>query len=395
MASSADLIPALLAFAGGLGAGFFIFRRTRARTPHPDKVPEPTEALPRQGLVALAETLREVVLVLDAQDRLAYYNPAAAKSLPGLDEASKGRDAAVVVQSADFLDLLRELRAGNVVAKSNDILIRRTPMAADIAFEVGFAPLPSTGRFGTNALAVVMTDVSRLRRLENMRREFVANVSHDLRTPVTIVKGAAHMLVEDYADMSDADRLRFLEKIHRNTRRLHILLEDLLELTSLEETGAAALHRKTGVLHGEIRDTCEALADRFTEGGMRPEFDLTADDGLVSIDAPKFARVTQNLIENALRYANGADRLRFGTAIEDGRFVLRVEDNGAGIAQADYAKVFERFYRTEKSRSTAGGGSGLGLSIVKHIVLAHGGTVHAEPAKGRGFAVVISLPVVG
>ena len=228
--------------------------------------------------------------------------------------------------------------------------------------------------------------------LENLRREFVANVSHDLRTPVTIVKGAAHMLVEDYAGMADADRLRFLEKIQRNTKRLHILLEDLLELSSLEDSGAAALHTERGRLHAELRDTTEALVDRLASAGLTVEFDLRGDDSRVAVDAPKFSRVVQNLLENTLRYASGATRVRFSTRIEGDQFLLRLEDDGPGVAQSEYGKVFERFYRAEKSRSTAGGGSGLGLSIVKHIILAHGGTVGAEPVIPRGFAVAITLP---
>lgn len=397
MADNAGIVlSALIAFAGGLGAGRLIFRRqaTGSAAPRPTPTPAADEAVePRQhGFIALAETLREIVLVLDARDRLAYFNKAAT-ALPSLDASALGRDAAVVIRSADFLELLRTIRAGGNVPADNDILIRRAPMAADVTLEAGFARLPDTARFGPGALAVVMTDVSRLRRLENVRREFVANVSHDLRTPVTIVKGAAHMLVEDYREMPDEDRLRFLEKIQRNTKRLYVLLEDLLELSSLEETGAAALHRKTGVLHEEILDTCRAMEDRLKEAGLMAEFDLAADDTRVAVDAPKFARVIQNLIENTLRYGNGAKRIKCSTAIREDRFVLSIEDDGPGIAQAEYAKVFERFYRAEKSRSTAGGGSGLGLSIVKHIILAHGGEVRAEPAKGRGFAVVVTLPL--
>ena len=400
MAAPVDFaLPALIAFTGGLGAGYFLFRFRRPTETRPDDTAasgkSEGESEPRHGFIALAETLREIVLVLDERDRLAYYNKAAKSLLPSPDDSALGRDAAVVIRSADFLELLKGIRTGSGIPEGNDILIRRAPVAADITLEADFAPLPDTGRFGPGALAVVMTDVSRLRKLENVRREFVANVSHDLRTPVTIVKGAAHMLVEDYDGMADEDRLRFLEKIQRNTRRLHVLLEDLLELTSLEETGGGALHLRRGVLHHEIHDTCRAMEDRLTEAKLAPGFRLEADDTRVAIDAPKFARVIQNLIENALRYANGATRLTFSTDVDGDKFILRIEDNGPGIAQAEYAKVFERFYRAEKSRSTAGGGSGLGLSIVKHIVLAHAGTVHAEPAKGRGFAVVVTLPLAG
>jgi two-component system phosphate regulon sensor histidine kinase PhoR len=393
-----DIAPALLAFAGGVGAGvFFARRRTAGDAVRPVGVADGAEAgTPVKpefgpGFAVLAEALREVVLVLDKDDRLVFFN-SAARVLPGVESSVLGRDAAVLVRSADFLEHLRKVRAGSPPAGAAEVLIRRGALGSELALEAVFAPLPDSAGFGSAALAVVMADVSRLRRLEGVRREFVANVSHDLRTPVTIVKGYASALVEDYAGMDDVSRLRFLEKIQRNAQRLHILLEDLLELSSLED-GGLALDPEPKVLHNVLRETAEVLSDRLAAAKLSIELNLAADDGRVAVDAPKMSRVIQNLLENVLRYASGvATRVKISTAINGKLFEIRIEDDGPGVAQAEYEKVFERFYRAEKSRSTAGGGSGLGLSIVKHIVLAHDGLVRAEPARPRGFAVVITLP---
>lgn len=393
---TSDVIPVLVAFAGGVGAGVFFARRRSGNLGQVVSAPALSENTSAKseygpGFSVLAEALREVVLVLDKDDRLVFFN-SASRVIPGVESAMLGRDAAVLVRSADFLEHLRKLRAGAPPSGAAEVLIRRGALGSELALEAAFAPLPDSAGFGPGALAVIMADVSRLRRLENIRREFVANVSHDLRTPVTILKGYAATLVEDYPDMDDESRLRFLEKIQRNARRLHVLLEDLLELSSLED-GAAALHPEPGVLNEILREAAEVLSDRLAGAGLAVEMNLTADDARVAVDSPKMSRVIQNLLENVLRYAAGtATRVKISTVINGKFFETRIEDDGPGVAQAEYEKVFERFYRAEKSRSTAGGGSGLGLSIVKHIILAHGGTVRAEPAGPKGFAVVISLP---
>ena len=400
MFTAADYALALATFAGGATASWLISRKKTVRTsedPNAALAESPTPSAPGTtglGIVALAELLREVVLVLDKNDRLVFLN-AAAKTLPGLDGEVLGKDAAVLIRSADFLECLRNFRAGRRTEHPVDVLIRRAPSAPDLTLEAVLAPLPESAKFGPDAVAAVLIDVSRLRRLENIRREFVANVSHDLRTPVTIVKGFAQTLAEDYDRMEDTDRKRFIEKIQRNTRRLHLMLEDLLELSTLEETGAAALHPAPGVLHQTLRETAEALEDRFKAAGIALETEFSADDRRVGVDAAKFSRVAQNLLENALRYAAGATRVRIITRTTDSAFEVRFEDDGPGVAYAEYEKVFERFYRAEKSRSVTGGGSGLGLSIVKHILLAHGGEVKAEPARGtKGFAAVLTLPLL-
>lgn len=395
----AEIALPLLALTGGATLGYWLARRknesaTMMTPTAPAPAAPPSSPPAGLGIVALAEVLREVVLILDKNDRLVFIN-AAARTLPGMDGEVLGKDAAVLVRSSDFLQCLRDFRAGQRTTEPVEVMIRRAPFGADLSFEAVFTPLPESAKFGPDAVAAVLVDVSRLRRLENLRREFVANVSHDLRTPVTIVKGFAETLSEDYDGMENDDRKRFIEKIQRNTRRLHLMLEDLLELSTLEETGAAALHLTPGALHRSLAETAEALEDRFTAAGIKIETDFAADDQRVAVDAPKFARVTQNLLENILRYAKGATRVKIATRVIDDLFEVRIEDNGPGVAFAEYEKVFERFYRAEKSRSLSGGGSGLGLSIVKHIILAHGGEVKAAPASGtKGFAAIFTLPLL-
>ncbi len=379
----------LLAF----GAGHAVSRRMSRAGPALPATPEaPAAVVPEPGVLALASVVGDAMLILDARDRVAAANPAALADLVPAGEVL-GVDAAVLVRSADFVEGLRCRRADMAAAiVTGEVVLRRGPRAPERVFLARYGALPESAGFGPGAVAVVFTEVTRVRRLEAVRREFVANVSHDLRTPVTIIKGYAQALAEDYAAMADEDRIRFVEKIHRNTERMHALLESLLELARAE--GDAGPELRCGVLHRAIEDAVDMLSDRLASAGITVSFDLAADDTAIAADAESMARIVRNLLENTLRYATGATRVSLTTApaAETGGCELRVADDGPGVPEVEYAHVFRRFYRTEKSRSQAHGGLGLGLSLVKSLVKAHGGDVRAEPVRPHGFCVVITLP---
>ncbi len=345
----------------------------------------------RETLFALAGLLPDPVLVLDARDRLVFANESARESL-SLGDADMDEDAALLIRSADFIERLRAIRRDpGMVRAESEVVLRRGPRTGDRVFGMRATTLPESAGFGPAALAVSLIDHTRLRHLERLRREFVANVSHDLRTPVTILKGYAQTLTEDFEVMDDSDRLRFLEKIRRNTDRLHGLLESMVELAAADD--GTELSLKAGALNAVLRDTAEMMTDRLAARGLAIEVACDADDAFVEVDPMRFARITINVLENVMRYATGATRVRITTYADAEGFHVRIEDDGAGLPDAEYARIFDRFYRAEKSRAQTLGGSGIGLAIVKNLVLSHGGVVRAVPVVPKGFAVEITLPV--
>ncbi len=239
---------------------------------------------------------------------------------------------------------------------------------------------------------IVMHDVTRLRHLENVRRDFVANVSHELRTPITSIKGFVETLQEDgFAD--EASAKRFLGIVLRQVNRLDAIISDLLLLSRVErsgedqriETGAEPLAHVVQV----AQETCETKAlDKAVELVTECPDDLVA-----KINGPLLEQAVINLIDNAIKYSDSGSTVRVTVQREAEQAVIRVIDNGCGIAANHLPRLFERFYRVDKARSRELGGTGLGLAIVKHIMAAHQGTVQVESVVGRGSTFTLSLPL--
>ena len=239
---------------------------------------------------------------------------------------------------------------------------------------------------------IVMHDVTRLRHLENVRRDFVANVSHELRTPITSIKGFVETLLEDgFADQTSAQR--FLGIVLRQVNRLDAIISDLLLLSRVErsgedqriETGAEPLAHVVQV----ARETCEKKA-------LDKEVELVTecpDDLVAKINGPLLEQAVINLFDNAIKYSDAGSTVRVTVEREGEQAVIRVIDNGCGIAANHLPRLFERFYRVDKARSRELGGTGLGLAIVKHIMAAHQGTIHVESAVGRGSTFTLRLPL--
>ncbi len=331
---------------------------------------------------ALLAPLTNAVLVVDAQDRLRLANPAAV-ALFGLAAEDIGGPVVPLVRSADFIELIRRAR-GEDDARAT-LLLNRAPLA-DVWLQAAGARTDPEA-FGVGAAIFVLADVTALMRLQAMERDFVTNVSHDLRTPVTILRGYAETLAEDQARMTPEDRARFTQKIVGSVGRLQGLVEGLLSLASLETT--PELHREPGALHAAAREIAEEFGPRCRASGVSLELNLAAREG-GRADPLQARRLVQNLIDNALAHASGLTRLIVTTRDTTKGTELSVEDDGAGVAPADLPRLFDRFYRTDKSRRI--GGSGLGLSIVRLVAELHGGSASAEPAKPKGLRITVTLP---
>lgn len=331
--------------------------------------------------------LREAVVMVDGSGTIRLSNPVFAELVSAEGDAV-GQRLDLFVQGDAFHEFLRDVRGAGEG--------RREELEARIGsrslwLDVSAAPLQRNAYPEGRYTLFVFHDITRQKKLEMMRTEFVANVSHELKTPVTVIKGFAETLVEDAEILSPQERARFLEKIRDNSERLHTLLQDLLLLSRLEST-ELVLHRESIPLHTFLKDLASNWETAFEkrEQSMILELEEAAD--AVHADPLRLTQVITNLLENVQRHARGFTEVRLGAKRSGDSVVIHVSDNGAGIPEKDLPHVFERFYRVEKGRSRESGGTGLGLSIVKHIVAQHGGEIRAKSGKGEGTTIEIVLP---
>ncbi|MEX0330223.1 MAG: sensor histidine kinase [Puniceicoccaceae bacterium] len=334
----------------------------------------------------LLGNLREAVVMVDRDDVILSANRAF-NELTQANDSPKGQRLDTYLTGPDFIEFLNRLRLDRQPRHDElEVEISQEPYW----LEASAAPLKETQGEDGNYTLFVFQNITRQKKLEMMRTEFVANVSHELKTPVTVIRGFAQTLMEDDADLSAEERLRFLQKIISNSERLHSLLQDLLLLSRLEST-EMILKREDLSLAEFLRDLAEnwkaTLADQC-------ELVLDLEDGpdIVHADPLRLSQVITNLMENALRHGAGLSRLTIRTRIGPQTIQLEVEDDGAGIPERDLPHIFQRFYRVDKGRSRESGGTGLGLSIVKHIVGQHGGDITAWSRKGEGTRISITLP---
>lgn len=239
---------------------------------------------------------------------------------------------------------------------------------------------------------LVLSDVSRLRKLENLRSEFVANVSHELKTPVTAIKGFVETLLDGAIHQPD-DAKRFLGIIQRQADRLNAIFEDLLALSRIEqEKDAGQIRLEQQPLSSIISNAVQSCELRARERGVEVEVEC-ASDLEARVHPPLLEQAIVNLLENAIKFSEPQSKVNVKAYGEAAEVVIEVEDHGKGIAPEHLVRIFERFYRVEKSRSRKEGGTGLGLAIVKHIVQAHAGRASVQSETGKGSIFRIHLPI--
>jgi two-component system phosphate regulon sensor histidine kinase PhoR len=343
----------------------------------------------RQGTQqeAVLGSMIEGVLAVDARQRIVSINRAAADLL-SLDAAGVlGRPIQEVVRNADLRQFA--LQAIDCRETVEDDLVLRA--ARDRTLRVRGTPLRDMS--GEGGAVIVLNDITDIRHLENVRRDFVANVSHELKTPVASIKGFVETLLEGRVDDPD-DRRRFLEIIARQSDRLGAIIEDLLALSRIEQAEGM------GDLPLERVGVADVFSAVIAECGPRADersivIRLDSPPGLeAEVNAPLLEQALINLVDNALKYSEPGGEVVVGAApTGEGMLELTVRDRGSGIGAEHLPRLFERFYRVDKGRSRKLGGTGLGLSIVKHIVQAHGGTVAVESTPGIGSIFRVRLPV--
>ena len=337
----------------------------------------------RARMAAILSGMVEGVLVVNEHGRLQLANGAARRMLQ-IDPAAEGRQYPEIVRHPAVAQQIASALAGRTIESveltglrdANMILMART------------APVEiSPGR----GAVVVLHDITDLRRADQIRRDFVANVSHELRTPLTAIRG----YVEALGDASPDESRRFLEIVARHTLRMERLVRDLLRLARLD-AGQEVLERVPcsidSLFNAVETDIAELIAARRVTVERRIAADATTVDG----DPAKLQDALRNLLENAANHSPAGGRIVMESRRAGSRIALSVTDDGPGIPPADLQRIFERFYRVDKSRTRDGkdpGGTGLGLSIVRHLIELHGGKVYAQNRREHGAVFVVELPL--
>jgi two-component system phosphate regulon sensor histidine kinase PhoR len=400
-------VETLAGVAGQLAAGAFETTVPAAELAEVAEVAEALEVM-RQQLVergltigrqgsqqeAVLGSMVEGVLAVDARQRIVSINRAAAELL-GLDPArAVRRPLQEVVRNPDLRRFA--LRAIDCREPIEDDLLMRGARDRTILVR-GTALTDARGADG--GAVIVLNDVTHFRQLENIRRDFVANVSHELKTPIASIKGFVETLLDGAVD-DPADAERFLGIVARQAERLEAIIEDLLALSRIEQTeGAGNLPVEEAEVRAVIEAAVSDCSPRAAEKSIRIE--VACEERLVvPINAPLVEQAIINLVDNAIKYSEPERLVRVsahhGTADEGGDrpcAVIAVADQGCGIDEEHLPRIFERFYRVDKARSRKEGGTGLGLSIVKHIVQAHGGAVSVDSEPGVGTTFRLFLPL--
>ena len=340
------------------------------------------QARDRTRMEAILAGMVEGVIVVDAHGRLQLVNDAARHMLK-LDEPAMGRPYVETIRLPAIVELVAAVLSG----RTPDALQFSPPRDPSRTIIARAAVSSGVAAYG---LILVLHDITDLRRADQIRRDFVANVSHELRTPLTAIRGYVEALSE--GDASADESRQFLEIIARHTLRMERLVKDLLRLARLD-----AGQETLDVVACETRGLADAVvADLAPEAAARRQrLEITVAPGghLVRGDPPKLHDALRNLVANAILYAPAGTTIRIDAAREDGHVALSVSDEGPGIPEEDLSRVFERFYRVDKSRARDPGGTGLGLAIVKHLVELHGGTARVENRAEGGARFVLELPI--
>lgn len=361
---------------------------------------------------AILESMAEGVAVVGADERVVYSNAAFAQILgsgtniggsnvvgstgvqggdgiPGRP-AGQGRRLVEMVRQTELLGVVKKALASEERVES-EVTVGTVRVRT---FAVTAAPVRASEEGGTAIGAVlVLHDISELRRLERVRQDFVANVSHEFKTPLTAIRGFAETLLS--GALEDVDhRKRFVEIIQEHAERLTRLTDDLLKLSTIE-AGKMDLELLT-VSPADLVKMCVDTASFAAKKKQQTiKVDCARDLPAIRGDSGRLRDVLQNLLDNAVQYTPGGGQIIVSAAREGDDVVFTVADNGIGIPQAEQERIFERFYRVDEGRSREVGGTGLGLSIARHIAEAHGGRIWVESAIGQGSRFHFSVPIAG
>jgi two-component system, OmpR family, phosphate regulon sensor histidine kinase PhoR len=333
---------------------------------------------------AILGSMVEGVLVVNGAERVVFANQSFAEILGLKVPPQPGSGLVEVVRQTELIEAARRVLAGEPRVEAEIVTgtLRQHFFAATVA---------SVRAAETNGAVIVLHDITDLRKLERVRRDFVANVSHEFRTPLTAIQGFAETLLA--GAMNDPqNRERFLGIIVEHSRRLARLTEDLLMLSKMDADRLELETRRIPV--GPFVESCiETSTPRAKDKDLNLLVNLAERVPDIAGDRRRLTEVLQNLLDNAIQYTPAGGQIMVSAGPKNGEVIFTVSDTGIGIPQADQPRIFERFYRVDVARSREVGGTGLGLSIAKHLIENHGGKIWVESEVGRGSQFHFSVPI--
>ncbi len=333
---------------------------------------------------AILGSMVEGVAVVNGSERLLFANQGFAEILNLKFPPKSGSALVEIVRQTELIEAVRHVLHGESRVEAEIVTgtLRQKYFAATVA---------SVRAGDTLGAVVVLHDITELRRLERVRRDFVANVSHEFRTPLTAIQGFAETLLAGAIDDAQ-NRVRFLEIILEHARRLARLTEDLLRLSQMDSDRLELEIDEVSV--SQIVDSCLATAQhRALENGLTLSVNVPSNLPSVAGDRRRLAEVLQNLLDNARQYTLPGGEIVLSAEAHELEVIFTVSDTGIGIPRADQSRIFERFYRVDAARSREAGGTGLGLAIAKHLIEAQGGRIWVESEIGKGSHFHFSVPI--
>ncbi len=340
-------------------------------------------AAERNRLDAILRGMGEGLMVIDKDGTISTVNPAFC-TLFDLKEEVTGRPLIDITRHPALHESFKQI-VRTMGERFDETVL---PLGEEKTIMTHWVPLVDGEEL--RGVVAVFHDITELKRLENIRKDFVANVSHELRTPVTVIKGYAETLLDGLITEDPVRAYNFISVILNHSERLALIISDLLALSEME-SGEFSLHLQPVPLSGVIRHAASLLELKAAEKGITITLPPAGESPVVLADQGRLEQVFINLLDNAVKYTPSAGRVSI--AVQDGEqtVTVLVSDNGPGIPPQSLPRIFERFYRVDAARSRDQGGTGLGLSIVKHILQLHGGGISVESSPGKGATFSVTL----
>jgi two-component system phosphate regulon sensor histidine kinase PhoR len=341
----------------------------------------------KNQLEAILSSMAEGVIAVDSDGRVVSINKKASQLLEIDGVSATGHTIEETIRNVDLQRLTRYTLMSSAPTEEDITLSAEPPVS-----------LRARGTYLTDhqgnksGAVVVLSDMTRMQRLENIRRDFVANVSHELRTPITSIKGFVETLLEGAINEPEQAQ-RFLKIIAGHTDRLMAIIEDLLSLSRLEEDGQKRMIAREHLKIRPVLDSAVELSGPKASD-KKIKIDIDCDDDLEALINPTLLeQAVLNLVDNAIKYSSAESTIQISARAAENEVIIAVKDSGCGIEKSHLSRIFERFYVVDKARTRKLGGTGLGLAIVKHIVNLHGGSVSVESTPAQGSTFTIHLPL--
>jgi len=342
----------------------------------------------RNELEAVLSSMEEGVIAIDRNEKIISINQAAARMFKSNPSDLEQRSIQEVIRNSELQKIIKKAISSGEHSEGDVVLFQDE----EIILNVQTTSLLDEGEDFIGIL-VVLNDVTRLRRLENMRKEFVSNVSHEIKTPLTAIKGFVETLSQGAMENPDEAK-RFLNIIEKHVNRLVSIIEDLMHLSVIEQRDKSeGIKLEKGHIRSVIKTAIQVCQAKAESKKIKVNL-ICHEDISTEIDTQLLEQAAVNLLDNAIKYSEEGGLVQIEVITTDTEVCISFKDYGIGIPKEHLPRLFERFYRVDKARSRKLGGTGLGLAIVKHIVQTHGGyvTVESEPGEGSNF--IIHLPKI-